>query len=66
LVKSSPDECDISVDGKFVGSTTSTLRLSPGEHTVLIEKSGFKPWQRTISVTNNGSVTVDATLEKVP
>ena len=66
LVKSSPDACDISVDGKFVGSTTSTLRLSPGEHTVLIEKSGFKPWQRTISVTNNGSVTVDATLEKVP
>jgi PEGA domain len=66
LVKSTPDACDITVDGKFVGSTTSTLRLSPGEHTILIEKSGFKPWQRTISVSTNGSVTVDATLEKVP
>ena len=66
LVKSSPDACDITVDGKFVGSTTSTLQLAPGEHTILIEKSGFKPWQRTISVSTNGNVTVDATLERVP
>ncbi|HEY2971564.1 MAG TPA: PEGA domain-containing protein [Pyrinomonadaceae bacterium] len=66
LVKSTPDACDISVDGRFVGSTTSTLRLAPGEHTILIEKSGFKPWQRTISVSTDGNVTVDATLEKVP
>lgn len=66
LVKSTPDACDISVDGKFVGSTTSTLHLSPGEHTILIEKSGLKSWQRTISVSPGGNVTVDATLEKVP
>ena len=66
LVKSTPDACDITVDGRFVGSTTSTLHLSPGEHTILIEKSGFKSWQRTISVATNGNVTVDATLEKVP
>lgn len=66
LVKSTPDASDITLDGKFVGSTTSTLRLAPGEHTILIEKSGFKSWQRTISVSNNGSVTVDATLEKIP
>lgn len=65
LVKSTPDACDITVDGRFVGSTTSTLHLSPGEHNILIEKSGFKPWQRTISVSTNGNVTVDATLEKV-
>jgi hypothetical protein len=66
LVKSTPDACDITVDGKFVGSTTSTLRLSPGDHTVVIEKSGFKPWQRKISVSSGGNITVDATLEKVP
>jgi hypothetical protein len=63
-VKSTPDSCDISVDGRFVGSTTSTLRLSPGEHTILIEKAGYKPWQRSMNVTANGNVTVDATLEK--
>ncbi|HEY5838794.1 MAG TPA: PEGA domain-containing protein [Pyrinomonadaceae bacterium] len=66
LIKSTPDASDITIDGKFVGSTTSTLSLSPGDHTILIEKLGFKPWQRTITVSPNGSVTVDATLEKIP
>jgi hypothetical protein len=66
LVKSTPDACDITVDGRFVGSTTSTLRLAAGDHTILIEKAGFKSWQRTISVTTNGNITVDATLERVP
>jgi hypothetical protein len=66
LVKSTPDASDITVDGRFVGSTTSTLRLAPGDHTILIEKSGFKSWQRTISVTSNGNVTVDATLQRLP
>lgn len=65
LVKSTPDASDITIDGKFVGSTTSTLRLRPGDHTILIEKAGFKPWQRSISV-STGNVTVDATLEKNP
>jgi hypothetical protein len=64
-IKSNPDASDITLNGKFVGSTTSTLQLAVGEHTILIEKSGFKPWQRTITVTGNGKVTVDATLEKL-
>lgn len=64
LVKSTPDASDITIDGKFVGSTTSTLRLAPGDHTILVEKTGFKSWQRSISVTSSASVTVDATLEK--
>jgi len=66
VVKSTPDAGDISVNGKFLGSTTSSLRLAPGEHTILIEKPGFKTWQRTISVGPNSEVTVDATLEKLP
>lgn len=66
LVKSTPDACDITVDGRFVGSTTSTLRLAPGDHTIRIEKAGFTPWQRTITVSKNSNVTVDATLEKLP
>jgi hypothetical protein len=32
LVKSTPDGADISVDGKYAGSTPSTLRLSPADH----------------------------------
>jgi hypothetical protein len=63
-VKSTPEGAEISIDGKFVGSTPSTLRLAAGEHNILIEKSGFKSWQRTMTVNTSGSVTVAATLEK--
>jgi hypothetical protein len=63
-VKSTPQGADINVDGKFMGSTPSTIQLSPGEHLVSVEKQGLRPWQRTMTVTAGGSVTLDATLEK--
>lgn len=66
MIKSTPDGADIAVDGKFLGSTPSTLQLTPGDHTISIEKSGFKPWQRTMTVSSGGSVTIDASLEKMP
>ncbi|HLW80313.1 MAG TPA: PEGA domain-containing protein [Terriglobia bacterium] len=63
-VKSTPDGADITVDGKYVGSTPSTLRLAAGDHTIAVEKSGFKPWQRTVTVSEGGNINIDATLEK--
>jgi hypothetical protein len=65
-VKSTPDGAEITVDGKFVGTTPSTLQLTPGDHTIIIEKVGFKPWQRTLTMSNSGNITVDASLEKSP
>ncbi len=66
VVKSTPDGADITVDGKYVGSTPSTLRLSSGDHAVSVEKVGFKAWQRTVGVSLGGNLTIDATLEKLP
>jgi hypothetical protein len=63
IVKSSPDGADIRVDGKYVGSTPSTLRLEPGDHSIVVEKSGYRQWQRTMSVSSGGIITVDAQLE---
>jgi hypothetical protein len=65
VVKSTPEGADITVDGKYVGSSPSTVRLSAGDHTVLIEKAGFKPWQRAMTASAGGNVTIDATLDKV-
>lgn len=65
-IRSLPDGAEITVDGKYVGSTPSTLQLTSGDHTISIEKSGFKVWQRTISVTAGSSITVEANLEKIP
>ena len=63
-VASAPSGADITVDGKFVGSTPSSLQLAPGDHAIRIEKSGYKAWQRTITLTAGGSPTISAALEK--
>jgi len=63
-VKSDPVGAEITVDEKYMGSTPSDLRLSAGDHKVRLEKSGFKPWEKTLTVTSGASATVDATLEK--
>jgi hypothetical protein len=64
IVKSTPPGCDINVDGHYMGSTPSTIQLTPGEHEVSIEKEEMRPWQRTMTVTAGGSTTIDATLVK--
>jgi hypothetical protein len=64
LVKSTPDGGDISVDGKFVGNSPSTLKLPPGDHTVVVTAAGFKDWQRTIVLVSGSTITLNAKLEK--
>lgn len=64
VIKSTPDGADITVDGKYVGSTPSTLRLAPGDHTISVAKSGFKAWQRTMTVSAGATLSIEATLEK--
>lgn len=64
--KSTPDGADALVDGKYVGSTPSTVRLNDGDHSISIEKGGYKAWARTLTLTPGGNIMIDATLEKVP
>lgn len=63
-IKSTPDEAEITADEKFVGSTPSSLRLAAGDHKIKLEKSGFKTWERTLTVGVGATMTLDATLEK--
>lgn len=65
-VKSSPDGADITINGKYMGNTPSNLNLAPGEYNVVIEKSGFKPWQRTMTIGQGSELKIDATLDKKP
>ena len=62
VIKSEPEGADISIDGKFVGNTPSTLQLNPGDHSVSIQKSGYAAWQRSIAITSGGIVTLNASL----
>jgi hypothetical protein len=63
-IKSTPDGAEIVVDEKFMGSTPSSLRLAVGDHKIRLGKSGFKTWERTMTVGAGATATVDATLEK--
>ena len=63
-LKSTPDGAEITVDDKFMGSTPSSLRLAVGDHKIKLGKSGFKTWERIMTVNAGATATVDATLEK--
>jgi len=62
-VGSKPEGADISVDGKYKGSTPSSLRVAAGDHSVAVEKPGFKKWQRTVSIDAGSNIRLDMTLE---
>jgi hypothetical protein len=60
-IEASIQNCDIDVDGKFVGSTPSTLNLSQGNHDILLMKPGYKDWSRSMMV-GSGSVRIMADM----
>ncbi len=62
-IKSAPDGAEITVDGKFRGNTPSTLKLAAGEHTIRIERQGFKVWEKILTVDGGESSTVSAVLD---
>jgi hypothetical protein len=61
-VTSAPDGADIEIDGGFFGNTPSSVGVAPGQHQLSVKKSGFKPWERKITV-SSGQVNVNAVLE---
>jgi len=62
-VDSTPEGADVTVDGEYVASTPSALRLKAGQHTISVSKTGFKPWERKLTV-GVGNVRLQAELEK--
>jgi len=62
-VVSTPDGADIEIDGSFVGNTPSVVELAPGDHVVIVKKSGYKPWERKVKV-SGGEIKLTAELEK--
>jgi hypothetical protein len=61
-IASTPYGSDIEVDGKFIGSTPSSVNLPLGEHTVTLKKNGYATWERTIT-TVVGNVKISPDLE---
>jgi hypothetical protein len=56
---------DIEVDGTFMGSTPSTVSLTPGQHTITVKKKGYADWSRSMNVSGS-AVHLSADLEPKP
>jgi len=61
-IRSTPDGADITIDDKFMGDAPASIKLPAGDHKIKIEKSGFKPWEKTLTVSSGGALSVNATL----
>lgn len=61
VVDSNVPGADIEIDGSFVGSTPSTLSVTPGQHTVSVKKNGYEGWSRSMNIAGN-SVHLSAEL----
>lgn len=60
-IEASVPNCDIEVDGSFVGSTPSTLNLAPGKHQIVVKKSGYQDWTRNMMV-SSGAIRLSAEM----
>ncbi|HSZ61320.1 MAG TPA: PEGA domain-containing protein [Terriglobales bacterium] len=63
-IDSTPPGADIEVDGSFVGDTPSDVQIAEGDHTVVVKKSGFKNWQRSLKSSAGSNIHLSADLEK--
>jgi hypothetical protein len=60
-IDASVPNCDIEVDGSFMGNTPSTLSLTAGKHEIVVKKAGYADWTRSMTVAR-GSVRLSAEL----
>lgn len=57
---STPDGADIEIDGAFVGQTPYQIALPDGVHEIKISKSGYRPWEKKVRVSDG--MQIKATL----
>src|SRR4029450_13744097 len=55
VVDSRPAGATVTVDGTRRGTTPLTIEsMTPGKHTVVIERPGYRPWSTTIDIKAGG------------
>ena len=61
---STPPGAEITLDGKYVGSTPSEIELAAGMHVVVFSMPGFGQWKRELTVLSGSELNVSAILQK--
>jgi hypothetical protein len=65
-IASDPPGAEISVDGKFVGQTPSTMQLPAGSHRIELKSQGRQSWLRDLDVLKDSQITLHPVLEALP
>jgi len=63
---STPPGAEITLDGRYVGNTPSTVGVSTGTHVVVLFMPGFAQWKRELTVSDGSDLRISATLQKTP
>jgi hypothetical protein len=63
-VRSTPFLSEVFVDGDSMGYTPAKIALGPGKHSFRVEKPGYTPWTKVMTITVGSELTLDATLAK--
>jgi hypothetical protein len=50
---SQPNPAQIYLDGKLTKNTNTRLQLSEGTYNAKLQRTGYRPWQRSVDVTGN-------------
>jgi hypothetical protein len=61
---STPPGAEITLDGKYVGSTPSEIDLTAGTHAIVFSMAGFTQWKRDLTVLTGSELSVSAILQK--
>ena len=64
VVRSTPYLSEVFVDGESMGYTPAKIKLPPGKHTFRVEKAGYKPWTKELTLTIGSELTLDANLDR--
>jgi hypothetical protein len=63
FIESRPDWGEVYVDGKFVGTTAMSARLTPGVHSIEVRRQRHVSWKRDLTVMPGSATRVMALLE---
>jgi hypothetical protein len=64
-VTSDPGYAEVELNHTFNGLTPRTKQVAPGQYQILVNKKGFEPWTKTVTVTSGDAVTIHAKLTEL-
>jgi hypothetical protein len=62
VATSDPDGAEVYLDGKLRTATNNTINLPPGNYRVRIEKPGFSPWEKLVTIKKEEVIKTNAFL----